>query len=322
MIRGELSGAVISCFLLTACATTQGEGTDGKDATRELGSSAAEQESDRARASSPSQEELAQEAQLALDMFLRDQKVLFAKGESEFELGLQVTTDSRRNVRFGETIVPALSQQTSSLSVQLRYGLTDDLEVSLRLPYSVDRTEVDYAFLSSATSLQDRRDSGIGDAQVRLRYQLVREMGYRPDLAIALLYKADTADDGNGSGDQSIGLGATVVKTIDPAVFFLQTQYTYATAVDGVQRGANYALQFGSGFSLNDRVGYSIRYGLSYTERTSVGDLGIRGTSQLAGNLMFGTTVQLSRNMFFEPMLSVGITEEAPDAGFSFSLTF
>ena len=255
-------------------------------------------------------------------MFLRDQKVIFPKGEFEFETSFQRTIDSQRNVRLGATVIPSVERESYLASFQIRYAITDDLEASFRLPLLYTNTDFDFAFLPEVQGLTDNSQSGLADVQGALRYQLIRETNSIPDVGLSLQYKADTGGDGTGSNDQSIGLAATVVRTIDPAVVFMQTDYIFSFGNDNLQRGDRYSLLLGTGFSLNDRVGYNARYVIAHTERTRLNGQAIRGTDQLADSLQFGLTVQIGREMFIEPTLSIGLSDDAPDSQFTLSLTF
>ena len=269
-----------------------------------------------------SQRESALDAQRALNIFLRDQKIIFAQGEFEFETAFQRTTDAQSNVRLGEAIIPSTTRDVSSASFQVRYAFTDDLEGSFRVPLVRTETEFDFAFLEPVEGLTDRDITGLADLQVGLRYQLFRESNAKPDVALSLRYKADTAKSRKGTGDETIGLGATIVRTIDPAVIFLQAEYVFATSDDEVKRGDEYSLLLGTGFSLNDRVGYNARYLIRYTERTSLNGQSIRGTDQYADSLQLGVTVQLGRDIYIEPALAIGLSDDAPDSQFRISLTF
>ena len=272
--------------------------------------------------SEKSTRESARDAERALNMFLRDQKVIFPKGEIEFETTFQRTNDSQKNVRLGAVVIPVTSRESSSIAFQIRYAITDNLETSIRLPWLYTKSDFDFAFLPAVEGLSNDEEYGLADVQVALRYQLLRETHKRPDVALSFQYKADTAGPQTGTDDQSLGFATTVVRTIDPAVVFLQAEYVFVVSDGDLERGDQYSLLLGTGFSLNDRVGYNVRYTMRFTERTNLSGESVRGTDQTADSLQFGLTVQLGKNSYIEPELSIGLTDDAPDSQFRISLTF
>ena len=301
----ESSGASLASESLT---TTTGDNEEADETTR----------SD----SEKSTRESARDAERAINMFLRDQKVIFPKGEVEFETSFQRTNDSQKNVRIGEVVIPVTSRESSSIAFQIRYAITDDLETSIRLPWLYTKSDFDFAFLPAVEGLSDNEEYGLADVQASLRYQLLRETHKRPDVALSFQYKADTAGPETGTDDQRLGFATTVVRTIDPAVVFLQAEYVFVVSDGDLERGDQYSLLLGTGFSLNDRVGYNVRYTMRSTERTNLNGQSIRGTDQIADSLQFGLTVQLGKNSYIEPALSIGLTDDAPDSQFRISLSF
>lgn len=270
----------------------------------------------------PTQEELAREAERALDMFLRDQKVLFRQGETEFEFSIANSADTQTNVSVGAATVPRLSSYVSTLSLLARYALFDEAEINILLPFRFSERDIDFLFIEPIPGLGDLRESGIGDVQIGLRGQLLREEGRRPDMAVSLSYKADTGDGLNGSGDQSVSAKLTFVKTIDPVIFFLDFGYELTFEQDGIDRGDPIFFRFGTGFSLNDRVSYNLQFIAQRSEETSIDGVGLEGSRSKIGSLQLGVTTQMTRNVFVEPFVNVGLTDDATDMVFGVSVPF
>lgn len=267
-------------------------------------------------------EELAREAERALDMFLRDQKVLFLQGEIEFELSVVNTTDTQINARLGPAIVPEFQFRSTTASLLVRYALTDDLEVNLFLPAVTSERDYDFLFLNPVPGLEDDKASGLGDVRLGLRYQLLRERGGAPDMALSLEYKTDTGDEGIGTNDDSVSLKSTFVKTIDPVVFFAEFGYNHTFENEDVDAGNELFMQLGTGFSVNDRVSFNAQYIARSVGKTEVAGAEVNGSERDIANLQFGVTTQLTKDVFLEPFLSVGLTEDAADVSIGLSVPF
>lgn len=271
----------------------------------------------------PSQEELAEEAERAFNMFLRDQKILFLKGEVEYELSFATSTDTQHNVRFNNLVVPTLSSYSTSLSFMVRYALTNDFEINLSVPFSNNETDYEFLFLESpAPDIENARDSGVGDIQTGFRYQWFREQGLRPDISLSLDYKPDSGSESVGSNDQSLSFKTTMVKTIDPAVFFFELGYEYTWENEGLNRGNSVFGTFGTGFSLNDRVSYNVQYNVRVIDEIRSDGIAIKGTDRDIASVQFGTTIRLSKDVYFEPFLDIGLSDDANDFSVGFSVPF
>jgi len=262
----------------------------------------------------------AEEAQRALDIFLRDQRVLFRRGELALELGLFYSQDTQETfLRSGTNIAFAkLTKRTLLPNLTIRYGLVNNLEVDLLLPfYGYAEQEIDVG-----TARQRTSDDGLGDMAGLVRYQVWREQGSSPDVILDMRVKSRTA--GNsllGTGTWSLGGGVTLVKTLDPVVFFGRVGYTYTFEHEGFDPGNEIGFLAGTGFSLNDRVSLNMQVnGLYNTENTTLNGRSIHGSSQESVNLQFGVTVQVTKHIFVEPIVSLGLTNDAPDVVFGFNV--
>jgi outer membrane putative beta-barrel porin/alpha-amylase len=262
----------------------------------------------------------AEEAQRALDIFLREQRVLFKRGELALELGLFYSQDTNDTfLRSGpDTVFAKLTKRTFIPSLTLRYGLVNDLELDLLLPfygYAEQKIDVGTARLRMS-------DAGLGDIAGLVRYQVWHERGSSPDVIVDVGFKSRTAGDSLlGTGNWNIGGGITLVKTLDPVVFFGRVGYTYTFEHAGLDRGNQIAFLGGTGFSLNDRVSLSMQVnGIFETENTKLNGRTISGSSQESVSLQLGVTVQLTKHVFVEPLVSFGLTDDAPDVVLGFNI--
>lgn len=245
-------------------------------------------------------EEEAREAQRQLDTFLRRQKLLFQAGEVEIDFGAVYAKDSLARV----------GTRFANASVTARYGVADDIELDLTVPLRYVEPFARIGVVARPSSV------GLGDIDWALRYAALREEGLLPDVVVALNAKSTTGDEDRdlGTGNWNVGTTVTLIKTIDPVVFFGSLGYTATLENDGVNPGDEIPYSAGLGFSLNDRVSFSTTLsGLAVRRRSGPDPEDLSSGSADNNLLQFATTVQLMPGLFIEPFVAFGLTEESPD---------
>jgi hypothetical protein len=265
-------------------------------------------------------QEEAEEAKRLTELYLRSQSVFLRKGELMVELNTFYNRNSRQDLIPVQGGVAVVNQTRRFLDTTLvaRYGiLTDGLEVDLFVPVYV-RSEVE-SDLGVARITQ--REEGFGDLRAALRYQVWYERASRPSLTIDVEGKSRTGGSGlTGTGTWNVGGGITLLKTIDPVVFFGRIGYTYTFASSTRDLGNIIDYRIGMGFSLNDRVSFNIQLiaayiGAGHIESTNFSGVGgplIFSTRQVEMmNLVFTTTVLVTKKLFIEPFIGVGLTEQS-----------
>jgi Putative MetA-pathway of phenol degradation len=262
----------------------------------------------------------AEEARRAMELFLRREKLLFRQGEFSLELAAFYSTDSRQDFERlnNSRELAEVTTRLASWSAIARYGLIDNLELDLVIPFGYAEQQVDFGFATARTD-----DFGLGDIAGRLRYQLWEERGARPDVILDLDVKSRSAGDSLlGSGHWNVGGSITLVKTLDPVVFFGRLGYVGTLERDGRDPGDIVIYELGMGFSLNDRVSFSMRVDGAVVGRVETDGDEIPGSSLDILNLQFAVTTRLSRNWFIEPTVSIGLTEDAPDVVAGLNLVY
>lgn len=275
-----------------------------------------------------SRQEEAEDVQRQLDTFLRRQKVLFKRGQLELEFGLTYAQDTTVSTCLtpeqdrvfcpsGSERVPRRSTRSVDTSLSLSYGIADDLALSLTLPYGYNEFEADFTPFADDTAPQVNHNDhfGVGDVGGSLRYTAWHEKGSIPGITLNLNAKSTTGDDRKrlGTGFWNVGGGISLVKTIDPVVFFGSVGYTAALEEARIDPGDQVSYSFGGGFSLNDRVSVSTSVSGSAVLRTEVNGSEIPGSAQDINSLQFSSTIKLSKALFVEPFVAFGLTKEAGD---------
>jgi hypothetical protein len=275
----------------------------------------------------------AEEAKRQLDFFLRQQKVIFKPGELTAQFSLAYAQDTAENtclgfgVRFcepGSPITPKLTSRSLLAGFSAIYGLVNNVELNFAVPFGYVKQEQDFTPFSVPIPYQQENHTGLGDVSLGLRYAALREDAGRPDVTLNLNVKLRTGDEdkGLGTGHWNAGAGITLVKTIDPVIFFGSLGYIWTLERQGIDPGDQIPYSFGMGFSLNDRVSFLTTVAGALVTRTEVDGREIEGSDQDIGTLRFSTTVQLSKNLYLEPFVSAGLTNDATDFLFGISIPY
>jgi hypothetical protein len=247
---------------------------------------------------------------------LRDQgALLLPAGGTTVEMGLSYARAERQN--FG---LLRVEQSTTAANLAVRYGLRDDLQVSLRLPASYRRVSTDVA-----PALGDSvRTSATyaGDLSASLLGVVAREGTDRTNVVLSADVVLPT-----GPGDRGLGGGIVVSKSFDPIVLFGGASYMRGLNVDDSDprralARTNFGFSFGYAYALNDSVALSGVF--SGTYKSSPGGPRTAGLarSRESYQLQFGATMQIGRGLFVEPMVSVGVGGAAPDVTLLLNLPY
>ncbi|NWD77992.1 hypothetical protein HX890_28120 [Pseudomonas gingeri] len=142
-----------------------------------------------------------------------------------------------------------------------------------------------------------------------------------------------------GNGVWSLTPGISLVKTFDPAVLFGTLAYTHnfeesfsdispnqGVVVPGkVKLGDSFQIGAGVAFALNEKMSMSFSVSdlvqrKSQLQQSGQGWQSVVGSDANAGFFNIGMTIAASPNLTIVPMLSLGMTPDAPN--FSFSVKF
>ncbi|NQS99870.1 MAG: hypothetical protein HQ595_02200, partial [Candidatus Omnitrophica bacterium] len=115
-------------------------------------------------------------------------------------------------ILIGRVYAEDAQRDTLVTSLAMRYGLTNNTELELSVPYRYRRDEVTVLADNSART---NDGSGVGDLQAAIYRQLVYEHGNVPDVVLNLSVKSRTGEDpyGLASDEVPMGTGHWGVKT-------------------------------------------------------------------------------------------------------------
>lgn len=285
--------------------------------------------------------------------------VLTPKGRIVLEPALEFSHSSSNRVALvGFTIIPALtiglidvrsvSRDFFVGSLVGRYGVTNRLEIEVKVPYVYRRDSTTARPLnvaSSADSVFDTSGHGLGDIEAGFRYQLNRGGADTPFYVATLRVKTTTGTGpfevttftpfGNqavlqstlptGTGFYAIQPGLTALLASDPAVFFGGVNYIWnikryignldasGKPIGTYDPGDGVGFNFGMGLSLNERASFSVGYdhAIFFKDKLNGESVPLAQSRQL-GSLLIGFSFRLAKDKNFNLSVGVGVTNESP----------
>lgn len=225
-----------------------------------------------------------------------------------FGIGLVVGEIVSERVR-RDTLVPALT---------FRLGLPWESQVETRIPYRYESesvTTVDFAERS-------RSNSGLGDAELAFSRQFVHEKGWLPDIVGGIRWRIPTGrvpSDGLPMGTDFHGLQFQVsaVKIRDPVAFFGGLNYTVnfpdSRRGRNIDPGDAWGFNLGLALALNPETSINFQWDHRFTNHTDLDGENVPGTNFTVGIVRLGLTYALTRNVFLDMGVGMGLTRDAPD---------
>jgi excisionase family DNA binding protein len=253
----------------------------------------------------------------AEEIALRDQRVLLRPRAATLDVGVSYSHSE-------QTLFPVVreEQRTVGASATVRYGLREDLQLTLRVP-GVWRRTATYAdaTITGTTAPRITHDNYVADAAVSLLGVAMREAAGRPNVIWSLDGVVPT-----GAGDRGVGAGTVIAKSFDPAVIFAGFSYLHGLSVEpGDSRRSlakhNLGASLGYTYALNDSLALNSLFVATY--RTSRTPDGISiPPSRERYQLQLGMTWMLAPGLFMEPAVAMRIGGPNPDLTFSLNVPY
>ncbi|MGF1623596.1 MAG: transporter [Alphaproteobacteria bacterium] len=281
--------------------------------------------------------------------------VLTRRGGWVVEPSLEFIHSSQNRLVFrGASIIDAVllgvieasdaDRDTLTSALNVRYGITDDLEAEVRLPFVyrsdrvtnlVSRTTGDLSRTTSTTGY------GLGDIEAALHYQINEGRDDWPVFVGNLRVKSTTGlgpfevdrdTDGietelaTGSGFWAVEPSITAIYPTSPAVLFGNLSYTYNMPagvnrtigdafVGDVDPGDAIGINLGMGFGINENTSFSLGYKHNYIFEsvTEINGRDVDSEELHIGALTFNLTQRIAENARVALDLEAGVTADAPD---------
>jgi excisionase family DNA binding protein len=245
----------------------------------------------------------------AEEIALRDQRVLLKRGAVTIDFGVAYAHSEQTQLFPPIAVV----QRSVGATATLRYGLLDDIQLTLRAPRVWRRT---------SDSIGDvTHESFNADTAVSLLGVVLHEAAGRPNIILSLDYVAPT-----GQGDRGVGGGLVLSKSYDPAVIFAGLSYLYGLDTDPTdpQRSLakrNLAVNMGYTYALNDSLALSTLFIGTYRDALP------QSTNSLPPPrerylLQLGMTWMVARGFFAEPAVAMRLGGPSSDLTLSLNLAY
>lgn len=231
----------------------------------------------------------------------------------------------------GISIVSSQRQRQDAFdgALTLRYGLPWRSQIQLRVPYSWRHAE---SALGDGTVVKNH-DTHIGDIEVELAHQLVREGHGWPGLTAAVSWRIPTGRDvfhaasanvATGSGTHQVAGRITAFKSLDPLVAYgsLSYSYTFSRKEDfgRVNPGNTVGLTLGALLAVSPDTSLDFAFTQQFVGHTKVDGQSIAGSQGVAAVAQFGVDQLLSSRSLLSATLGIGLTNDAPDYQFLVSM--
>ena len=249
------------------------------------------------------------------EIALRDQRVLLKRGAATIDF-------SAMYGRSDQTLFPVIrvESRAAAASGTLRYGLRDDLQLTLRVPAILRRTAVFTDASLAGTNLpRIQRQGFAGGAAISLLGVASREAAGRPTIIWSLDGVAPA-----GTRDRGLGGGFVLSKSFDPAVLFAGLSYLHGLSVDPSDPRAslarhNYGFHAGYTYAVNETFALNTVLLGTYRNLRSPDGLAIPPPHERY-DLQIGMTWLLAPNLFMEPAVAMQLGGDNP--GLTLSLNF
>lgn len=261
----------------------------------------------------------------------------------------------------GNIAIEGIKSDSLTYNLAARYGLNPRLTLNLDVPVIQRWTTYQKggAGGSAAALAQEKTDDSphIGDVGASANFRLLAETASRPDVVLTAGVVAPSGrapygtdvrvierDDDDfirfavpvrqatGNGVWGVSLGASAVKTMDPAIAFASIGYQHNfarhfgdidTSPDTITPGRvrlGDSLTFGAGvaFAFNDRTSMSLSFVDKIVREASIkidgeGSRPVIGSMGNIGTLNLGVTYAINKQLTWVALLGAGLTPDAPD---------
>lgn len=257
-------------------------------------------------------------------------------------------------ITFGNIFISKEQQNILTGAVTARYGVTDRLELNIKIPYVYNYTSwtAQEAGPGAQFLFSDASNEALGDIQFGASYQMNSGENGWPIFVGNLIVKTATGvspfsvpiitvNDPNGqflegipkktptgTGFWAIEPSVTVLYPSAPGVWFANLQYIYnvpaRTAIqstgggpaidENLAPGGAIAATFGFGFAVNDRMSLTLSYQQEHNFASAENGSTIPGSSYDFGTFNFGMGYQITQKVGLNVGVGIGAGPNAPAA--------
>jgi hypothetical protein len=270
----------------------------------------------------------------------------------------------------GNIAVEGVKSDSLTYSLAARYGLNPRWTVNLDVPIIQRVTYYPKGGAGGSAAAQAQESTYdspyIGDVNASANFRLLAETTSRPDVVLnagvvvptgrapygvdVRVIERDDDDfirfavpqhQATGNGIWGLNLGASAVKTMDPAIVFASVGYQYNfirhfgdldtspdTVTPGkVRLGSTFTFGVGVAFAFNDRTSMSLSFVDKIVSESRIKIDGedsqpVIGSLGNIGTLNLGVTHAINKNLTWVALLGIGLTPDAPDFTFGVKIPY
>jgi hypothetical protein len=264
-------------------------------------------------------------------------------------------------ILIGQVAVEKVKRDIYIPAMTVRLGVMSS-ELNVRIPYLLRQDKVIAPRSGGATNdlvEKNYSDNDIGDIEAYYYYHLIREGRWRPwvpDLILRVGGKFPTGKDPynlnrrfdpdfgtivatefpTGTGHWGLSLGGTFIKSVDPAIVFLNAAYCFNFArnvgVTGdppqdfgtIDLGDSFEYNIGLILALQEKLSLNFSFNQRITSKTTRNGVPLTDTSINAISFKIGTTYVISPRFLLDFNVGIGLSDDAPDVSVlvRFPITF
>ncbi len=268
--------------------------------------------------------------------FLTGSTVLLAPGN--FEAELDITYKSEHDVSRLQTIGyfehSSYSVRQFAFSLTGRGSLWNGGELWLTVPFTHTRIKE----VSSNEYERQKIDTDLADISLGVQQLLLKEGDTAPAVSVSLGLSIPTGERAyrdteefwlngmdNGNGHFSITSGLSLVKTIDPAVFFGGVSYCYSfeREISGydIKPGWIAMGYLGVGLAVNESLSLSARITQAYYSEMTADGTKAKGSDYEPMDLGFSCSYRAGSKWVISPHVSFGLNSDAGASAFGVTMT-
>jgi len=223
----------------------------------------------------------------------------------------------------GDIFTQRVRKNTTQLALGWRIGLPDNLQFEASVPWNyvnISRVEAD-------SDEETFYDTGLGDIELGLSYQLFHEHEWMADSLLAVRWKTTSGDGpyeysdpenhSTGSGFDALNMYYTAVTVDDPLAYYGSISYTYnfedRKDIGRIKPGDTFGFTLGTSLAINFKSSWNFGYSQSWTQKTELDNQQLSGTRLITSTLNLGFNYTIDNRRSMNTTLGIGLTEDSPD---------
>lgn len=219
----------------------------------------------------------------------------------------------------GEIVSEKVRRDILTPVLTFRLGLPEDGQLEVRVPYRYQWERV----LTADNIERSREGAGLGDVEIALSRQLMREKGWNPDLLFSLRWKTDSGERSGvsdlpfGTGFNGVQFMMTALKVRDPVAVFGSLSYTGNLPADKaegrIDPGDTVGMNLGLALALTPDTSINFGWEQQFVDKTKLNGQDVPGSFLVVGGFRVGGTYTVTPDTSVDVSVVIGLTRDAPD---------